>query len=216
MADQNNPWDTTPAADIAAQSADAWGTPATAPTDGGGADWLTSTPAPNVEHFNILDPFHKTLIPLDSWVTEGIDWVVTHFRPVFQGVRVPVDYILNGFQQLLLGMPAPVAIIVFALIAWQISGVGMGVATLVSLIAIGAIGAWSQAMVTLALVLTALLFCIVIGLPLGIWLARSPRAAKIIRPLLDAMQTTPAFVYLVPIVMLFGIGNVPGVVVTII
>lgn len=144
MADQNNPWDTTPAADSAAQSADAWGTPATAPTDGGGADWLTSTPAPNVEHFNILDPFHKTLIPLDSWVTEGIDWVVTHFRPVFQGVRVPVDYILNGFQQLLLGMPAPVAIIVFALIAWQISGVGMGVATLVSLIAIGAIGAWSQ------------------------------------------------------------------------
>lgn len=216
MADQNNPWDTTPAADSAAQSANAWGTPATAPTDGGGADWLTSTPAPNVEHFNILDPFHKTLIPLDSWVTEGIDWVVTHFRPVFQGVRVPVDYILNGFQQLLLGMPAPVAIIVFALIAWQISGVGMGVATLVSLIAIGAIGAWSQAMVTLALVLTALLFCIVIGLPLGIWLARSPRAAKIIRPLLDAMQTTPAFVYLVPIVMLFGIGNVPGVVVTII
>ncbi|WP_404873671.1 ABC transporter permease subunit, partial [Klebsiella pneumoniae] len=103
-----------------------------------------------------------------------------------------------------------VAIIVFALIAWQISGVGMGVATLVSLIAIGAIGAWSQAMVTLTLVLTALLFCIVIGLPLGIWLARSPRAAKIIRPLLDAMQTTPAFVYLVPIVMLFGIGNVPG------
>lgn len=71
-------------------------------------------------------------------------------------------------------------------------------------------------MVTTALVLTALLFCIVIGLPLGIWLARSPRAAKIIRPLLDAMQTTPAFVYLVPIVMLFGIGNVPGVVVTII
>ena len=73
MADQNNPWDTTPAADSAAQSADAWGTPTTAPTDGGGADWLTSTPAPNVEHFNILDPFHKTLIPLDSWVTEGVN-----------------------------------------------------------------------------------------------------------------------------------------------
>jgi ABC-type proline/glycine betaine transport system permease subunit len=167
------------------------------------------------EHFNIMDPFHKTLIPLDSWVTHGIDWVVTHFRPVFQGIRVPVDYILSGFQQLLLGMPAPVAIILFSLIAWQFPA-GMGVATLISLIAIGAIGAWSQAMVTLALVLTALLFCMVIGLPLGIWLARSPRAAKIIRPLLDAMQTTPAFVYLVPIVMLFGIGNVPGVVVTII
>ncbi|MBP2167987.1 glycine betaine/proline transport system permease protein [Erwinia toletana] len=201
--------------------ADAWGAPAQSASGGHDAaasntDWLSSAPAPQAEHFNILDPFHKTLIPLDSWVTEGIDWVVTHFRPLFQGIRVPVDYILSAFQQLLLGMPAPVAIILFALIAWQLSSVGMGIATLISLVIIGAIGAWSQAMVTLALVLTALLFCIIIGLPLGIWLARSERAAKIIRPLLDAMQTTPAFVYLVPIVMLFGIGNVPGVVVTII
>ncbi|EPY4773793.1 glycine betaine/L-proline ABC transporter permease ProW, partial [Klebsiella quasipneumoniae] len=198
MADQTNPWDSAPATDNAAQAADAWGGASTAaPTNGGGADWLHSAPAPQPEQFNIMDPFHKTLIPLDSWVTHAIDWIVLHFRPLFQGIRVPIDYILSAFQQLLLGMPAPVAIIVFALIAWQISSLGMGVATLVSLIAIGAIGAWSQAMVTLALVLTALLFCMIIGLPLGIWLARSPRAAKIIRPLLDAMQTTPAFVYLV-------------------
>lgn len=204
----------------AAGSADAWGSPSDA---AGGhdavassSDWLNSAPAPQAESFNILDPFHHTLIPLDSWVTHGIDWIVSHFRPLFQGIRIPVDYILSAFQQLLLGMPAPVAIVLFALIAWQLSSVSMGVATLVSLVLIGAIGAWSQAMVTLALVLTALLFCIVIGLPLGIWLARSERAGRIIRPLLDAMQTTPAFVYLVPIVMLFGIGNVPGVVVTII
>lgn len=179
-------------------------------------DWLNSAPSAAPEHFSLMDPFHNTWVPLDSWVTQGIDWVVLHFRPLFQGVRVPVDFILSGFQHLLLGMPAPVAILVFALIAWQFSTLGMGVATLVSLIAIGAIGAWSQAMVTLALVLTSLFFCILIGLPLGIWLARSNNAARIIRPLLDAMQTTPAFVYLVPIVMLFGIGNVPGVVVTII
>lgn len=83
MADQTNPWDTTPAADSAAQTADARSTPSGAPADGGGADWLTSAPAPAPEHFNIMDPFDKTLIPLDSWVTEGIDWVVTHFRPVF-------------------------------------------------------------------------------------------------------------------------------------
>lgn len=129
---------------------------------------------------------------------------------------MPVDFVLSGFQNILLGMPAPIAILVFALIAWQCAGFGMGAATLIGLIAIGAIGAWSQAMVTLALVLTSLFFCMLIGLPLGIWLARSKGAARIIRPLLDAMQTTPAFVYLVPIVMLFGIGNVPGVVVTII
>lgn len=216
MADQSNPWTTTPATDSTAQAADAWGNPTPAPADTGGADWLHSAPAPQAEHFNIMDPFHKTLIPLDNWVTHGIDWLVIHFRPVFQGIRMPVDYILGGFQQLLLGLPAPIAIALFALIAWQIGGAGIGVAALISLILIGAIGAWSQAMITLALVLTALLFCIIIGLPMGIWLARSPRAAKIIRPLLDAMQTTPAFVYLVPIVMLFGIGNVPGVVVTII
>ncbi|EIC84354.1 glycine betaine/L-proline ABC transporter permease ProW [Serratia sp. M24T3] len=180
-----------------------------------GDSWLHIAPEQH-RHFDILDPFHNTLIPLDRWVTEGIDWLVTHFRPVFQGIRVPVDFILSGFQHGLESLPAPLAIIIFALIAWQMAGFGMGVTTLVSLVIIGAIGAWSQAMVTLALVLTSLFFCVLIGLPLGIWLARSKGAAKIIRPLLDAMQTTPAFVYLVPIVMLFGIGNVPGVVVTII
>ncbi|MEW5288167.1 glycine betaine/L-proline ABC transporter permease ProW [Erwinia papayae] len=217
----NDPWSTSaaPADSAPSGGGDAWGStaaPAGHEQAASGSDWLNSAPAPQPEHFSLLDPFHKTWIPLDSWVTTGIDWIVSHFRPVFQGIRVPVDYILSAFQQLLLGMPAPVAIVLFALIAWQMAGLGMGAATLISLVAIGAIGAWSQAMVTLALVLTALLFCMVIGLPLGIWLARSERAAKIIRPLLDAMQTTPAFVYLVPIVMLFGIGNVPGVVVTII
>ena len=103
MADQSNPWGTTEAADSAAQSADAWGTSAPAPADGGStADWLNSAPAPAPEHFNIMDPFHKTLIPLDSWVTEGIDWVVTHFRPVFQGIRVPVDYIPVSYTHLTL------------------------------------------------------------------------------------------------------------------
>ncbi|WP_409310030.1 glycine betaine/L-proline ABC transporter permease ProW [Pectobacterium sp. B1J-3] len=224
-AEQSDPWSTTqaapadqPSAQDAATGSDAWGggTANSADATQQSSDWLNSATPATPEHFNILDPFKDTLIPLDSWVTHGIDWVVLHFRPVFQGVRVPVDFILSGFQQLLLGMPAPIAILVFSLLAWQMSSLGMGIATLISLIAIGAIGAWSQAMITLALVLTALFFCILIGLPMGIWLARSERAAKVIRPLLDAMQTTPAFVYLVPIVMLFGIGNVPGVVVTII
>ena len=78
------------------------------------------------------------------------------------------------------------------------------------------LGIWPEAMITLSLVLTSLVFCMIIGLPLGIFLASSDRAQNILRPLLDAMQTTPAFVYLVPVVMLFGIGNAPGVIVTII
>jgi glycine betaine/proline transport system permease protein len=107
-------------------------------------------------------------------------------------------------------------LIILFLLAWQFAGFRMGISTLISLVIVGLIGAWDGAMITLALVMTSVFFCLLIGMPLGIWLARSETAAKIIRPILDAMQTTPAFVYLVPIVMLFGIGNVPGVVVTII
>ncbi|MBX9447138.1 glycine betaine/L-proline ABC transporter permease ProW [Dickeya chrysanthemi] len=219
---QTDPWvaSSAPAGNAQTQDNpdDAWNTsppPAANDVHQDGSDWL-NTPTPAPEHINLMDPFRHTLVPLDRWVTEGIDWLVLHFRPLFQGIRVPVDVILTGFQQLLTSLPAPVAILAFSLLAWQVSSFGMGVATLLSLVIIGAIGAWSQAMVTLALVLTALFFCIILGLPLGIWLAHSDRAARVVRPLLDAMQTTPAFVYLVPIVMLFGIGNVPGVVVTII
>lgn len=215
----DDPW---AASSVQDQSAvdDPWGGSSATDTtpDAGSSDWLDAAPTDSIapDQFNIMDPFQHTLIPLDSWVAHAIDWVVLNFRPVFQGIRAPIDFILSGFEQFLTSLPSPVAIIIFALLAWQLAGRAMGVATFISMIAIGAIGAWSEAMVTLSLVLTSLLFCIVIGLPLGIWLARSERAAKIIRPLLDAMQTTPAFVYLVPIVMLFGIGNVPGVVVTII
>ncbi|MEZ2795182.1 glycine betaine/L-proline ABC transporter permease ProW [Proteus terrae] len=214
---ESDPWSS---ADSSSTDADPWGAGSgteNIDTSSTGSDWLDATPtdvAP--DSFNLMEPFHNTLIPLDSWVTDAIDWIVLHFRPVFQGIRVPVDLVLSGFENSLTSMPAPIAIILFSLIAWQLSGKVMGVTSFISLILIGAIGAWSEAMVTLALVLTSLLFCLIIGLPLGIWLANSDRASKIVRPLLDAMQTTPAFVYLVPIVMLFGIGNVPGVVVTII
>jgi len=98
----------------------------------------------------------------------------------------------------------------------QFSSKKMALGTLVSFFIIGFIGAWEEAMVTLALVITAVVFSLIIGIPLGIWSAKSDTANKIVRPILDAMQTTPAFVYLIPIVMLFGIGNVPGVIVTII
>ncbi|MBS9437932.1 proline/glycine betaine ABC transporter permease ProW [Photorhabdus noenieputensis] len=200
----------------AADNTDPWSN-GTSADNSTGFDWLDA-PAATVqpEHFNIMDPFQHPLIPLDSWVTHAIDWIVLNFRPAFQGIRVPIDFVLSGFEQCLTSIPAPIAILFFALIAWQLSGIGMGITALISLVIIGAIGAWSEAMVTLSLALTSLLFCIIVGLPLGIWLAHSKRAAKIIQPLLDAMQTTPAFVYLVPIVMLFGIGNVPGVIVTII
>lgn len=73
---------------------------------GGGTDWL-DVPADSIpaDSFNLMDPFQHTLIPLDSWVTHAIDWVVINFRPVFQGIRVPIDFILSGFEQMLLSLP---------------------------------------------------------------------------------------------------------------
>jgi len=160
--------------------------------------------------FDILDPFVDAMIPLDVWVEKGLDWMVNNFRPVFQAIRWPIDHTLTSIESGLTAMPDLLLISIMTLIAWQVSGKRLAVGTFLSLTCIGLIGAWNEAMVTLALVLTSVFFCAIIGLPAGIWLASSDRAATTMRPVLDAMQTTPAFVYLVPIVMLFGIGNVPG------
>ncbi len=155
-------------------------------------------------------------LPVQDWINSGLTWVVAHFRPFFQAVRVPIDGTLSGVEQMLTAVPMLAMIAIFALIAWQFAGGALAIGAIVSLLIVGMLGIWHEAMVTLSLVLTSLAFCIFIGLPLGILLASSDRAQKFFRPVLDAMQTTPAFVYLVPVVMLFGIGNVPGVVVTIV
>jgi len=204
-----DPWG---AATQAASSTDPW---ATATDAASNSDWLTST-ASQPDPFNWLHPFKEAILPFDHWVETGLNWLVMHGRPVFQAIRVPIDLILSSFQSALVSTPAPIMLLILFLLAWQFAGPRLGIASFLSLLVIGFIGAWDEAMITLALVMTSVFFCLLIGLPMGIWLARSQTAAKFVRPILDAMQTTPAFVYLVPIVMLFGIGNVPGVVVTII
>ena len=155
-------------------------------------------------------------LPLESWINEGLGWVVAHCRPFFQAVRAPIDATLAGAGQLLLAAPSSVVIAIIGLLAWQFTSRALAIGTVLALLAVSMLGVWPEAMITLSLVLTSLAFCLAIGLPLGIFLASSDRAQAILRPLLDAMQTTPAFVYLVPVVMLFGIGNAPGVIVTII
>ncbi|HPE61201.1 MAG TPA: glycine betaine/L-proline ABC transporter permease ProW [Thiolinea sp.] len=222
MADNaSNPWAAASGADQAAQTApagNAWTAPApdAAANTAGSTDWLSSAPDAVQDSFNWLDPFREAVIPLDVWVNSGLTWVVDHLRPFFQAIRWPIDATLTGIQTGLQAVPAPVLILLIALLAWQVSSWRLALGSTLSLIFVGLIGAWEESVITLALVITAVFFSLLIGLPTGIWLSRSERAASALRPFLDAMQTTPAFVYLVPIVMLFGIGNVPGVVVTII
>ncbi|MFC5549999.1 glycine betaine/L-proline ABC transporter permease ProW [Massilia aerilata] len=155
-------------------------------------------------------------LPLEAWINQGLGWVVEHCRPFFQAVRAPIDATLAGVADLLLAAPSLVVIAIVGLLAWQFTSRTLAIGTVLALLLLTMLGVWPEAMLTLSLVLTSLAFCLAIGLPLGIFLASSDRAQKLLRPLLDAMQTTPAFVYLVPVVMLFGIGNAPGVIVTII
>lgn len=196
-------------------AADLWGA-APAASSAGGGFLSQSGAAAKSAAFDFWHPFNESVIPLDRWVTGMLDWIVTHFRPAFQAVRVPIDATLNTVESWLLAVPPPIMLAIIGVLAWRASGWKLAVGGMASFLFIGLIGAWNESMVTLSLVLTSVFFCLFIGIPLGIATARSDKLQSFLRPVMDAMQTTPAFVYLVPVVMLFGIGNVPGVVTTII
>ncbi|MFA5664138.1 glycine betaine/L-proline ABC transporter permease ProW [Castellaniella sp.] len=211
-----DPWSAMSGGDAASQGSDAVGTTSTwlGGTDTtGGSDALQGVAA---DHGLSLQQLWDGTLPVQDWINQALGWIVLHFRAFFQALRQPVDVLLGHVDAALQYPPAPVMIAILSLIAWQLAGRLLGLATLLSLLLVVVLGVWQASMITLSLVLTSLVFCVILGLPLGIWLARSDTAERFFRPVLDAMQTTPAFVYLVPVVMLFGIGNVPGVIVTII
>ena len=164
----------------------------------------------------ILNPFQLYTIPLDDWITEIINFIVKHFRPFFQAISLPIGWGLKQIEWVFSAIPPVIFIIIIGLMAWQLAGRKIAFYSILSLTLIGFVGAWEQAMVSLALVVTAVLFCLVVGLPIGVLSAKHDPLEQFIRPLLDVMQTLPSFVYLVPVVMLFGIGEVPGVIATII
>ena len=154
--------------------------------------------------------FEDKVIPLDVWVSQFIDWLVDNYRDFFQAIKWPVEQTLNGFDAGLNALSPIIVIAVLAFAAWRFSGKSLSVFTIIALTIIGLLGLWEETMTTLAMVLSSVLFCALAGIPLGIWAGRSDTFEAGIRPALDAMQTTPAFVYLVPIVMLFSVGNVAG------
>lgn len=160
--------------------------------------------------------FDKKVIPLDKWVQNGIDYVVENYREVFQTIKLPIEKTLEGLDWLFNVVNPVVMIILFALVTLKISGKKLSVFTTISLIFIGLLGLWSEAMTTLAMITASVLFCVIVGIPLGIISGKSDKFENMLKPVLDAMQTTPAFVYLIPVVMLFSIGTVSGVIATIV
>ena len=160
--------------------------------------------------------FDNYVIPLDQWVSTGVEWLVDNHREFFQMLKWPVEQLLNGFEHGLNALHPGIVIAVICLAAWKFSGKRLTVFSLASLLLVGFLGLWEDTMITLAMVLSSVVICTLFGVPLGIMAGRSDRFEAGLRPVLDAMQTTPAFVYLVPIVMLFSVGNVAGVLATII
>ena len=149
-------------------------------------------------------------------IQDAVDWLVANFRSEFQLIKWPVDQTLKGLDFFFNWVHPVVIVILLCFLAWRFSGRLLAVFTLVTMIIIGMVDMWSESMTTLAMIACSVVFCAVVGIPLGIMAGRSARFEGILRPFLDAMQTTPAFVYLVPVVMLFSIGTTAGVLATIV
>jgi glycine betaine/proline transport system permease protein len=164
-----------------------------------------------------MSPSDFLIIPFDEWVNGFVrGWLVPNFRPFFRAVQVPISEVLNALDAFLAFVPMLATTLVFAVLALKFAGRSMAIFTVVGFVFIDMIGLWAQTMTTLAMIITSVLFCAVIGIPLGILAARNDMTWKVLRPSLDVMQTIPSFVYLVPIVMLFGVGMAPGIIATVI
>lgn len=151
-------------------------------------------------------------IPLADWIDTGVDFLVEKLEPVFdfisEGIAGFVDLFVLG-----MGAVHPLILIaIIAAIAFFISRWKVSLFTAIGLLLIYNLGYWDGMIDTLALVLTSVIISIIFGVPLGIWMSQSERVQKVITPILDFMQTMPAFVYLIPSILFFGIGLVPGII----
>ena len=165
----------------------------------------------------INDPFGFLDLPIRQMLTDAVNWIVANFRDFYRAyISPPVRGVMNGVQGALTAVPPGIFLVGVVLLGWWAASWRIVVFAIVSFALIGFMGVWDQMIITLSLIVTAVFFCVVFGLPLGILSSRSDRFYAGLRPILDIMQTTPPFVYLVPAVMLFSIGNVPGLIATIV
>ncbi|MPW25820.1 ABC transporter permease subunit [Alkalibaculum sp. M08DMB] len=155
-------------------------------------------------------------IPIGDIVEILISWLTTNFTSFFDGIKSILLTVINTFAWIFNGIPFYITILIFALIAWKFANKGTGIFAIVGLLVIQSMGLWRETMQTLALVITATFIALIIGIPLGIWMSRNDKLNNIMRPVLDFMQTMPAFVYLIPAVYFFDLGQVPGAVATVI
>lgn len=152
---------------------------------------------------------------IDGYIQSATEAFVLFARPFFQAIRLPIQATLDLLRDVLLAVPAPVILALAFFAGCRLTNWRVGLFAVASGIVIGVIGLWSASMTTLSVVLTSAFFATIFGVLIGILAAQSDFAWRLIRPCLDVMQSTPSFVYLVPVVMLFGAGTIPGVIATI-
>ncbi len=162
--------------------------------------------------------------PIGAEVDEWVLWLTVEASWLFDGIKTAVTKVLITIEDVLLWMPWPFLILGVTLAAWRIAGRTMAGFSLVTLVLVGLMGRlpggtstlWEGTMETLALIVVSVGISLIIGIPLGIAAARSSLMDSVLRPFLDGMQTMPSFVYLVPGILFFGLGNVPAVMATVI
>ncbi|MGO1058699.1 ABC transporter permease [Planococcus sp. FY231025] len=154
-------------------------------------------------------------LPLEQWTNEFVDgWLLPvtgeFFGAISNGLRTFVD----GMTNLLISIPPELLTVLLVLLAWKIAGKGVALFALAGGLYLGSVGLWESAMQTVAIVMVSTFISVLIGVPFGILAATNKTIANIVRPVLDFMQTLPSFVYLIPAILLFGLGNVPAVIAT--
>jgi len=168
-----------------------------------------------------MDPVSQFLasykIPIGAWGKAFFTFLTDNFDAIFRGFSNGLNFLLNGLVDGLLMVPPVLLVLVIAGIAYFLQrsrplaiGVALGLLFIINQ------GLWKQTVQTLVLVVAAAAASMAIGVPLGIWAAHKPKVYRVMLPVLDLMQTLPTFVYLIPVLTLFGLGNAPGLIVTII
>lgn len=158
---------------------------------------------------------HK--IPLGSWLNVGVDFLNEHAQAFFDFISLALSTMVDGLTSILTAIPALALIAAFAAGAWFLHrSIGLVVFIVLALLLVINLGYWEATMQTLSLVIWSTATCVIIGVPVGIAAAHRPWLYAAIRPVLDLMQTIPTFVYLIPTLVLFGLGTVPGVISTVI
>ncbi|MGI5876461.1 MAG: ABC transporter permease [Dethiobacteria bacterium] len=155
-------------------------------------------------------------LPLREWADFSVFFLRSNYRDFFRSISRVIESIVVNFEAFLSFIPVTLFILVLVFIAWKLVGRGMAGFTLVGLLLLVSMNLWDDTLHTLALVLTATCISLIVGIPLGILASRHDSVEKVLRPVLDLMQTMPIFVYLLPAVMFFSIGVVPAILATVV